>query len=183
MTFTDRQPSPEDLEEALAYYKRTLAKEPHDEIMWMLYGNALSAAERHGEAVKAYEQAASGKRPLPEVHYLLGVARMSAGDFGGAAQAFEAHLKRFQEVEVMVLASLCLDMEDERARSKAFFDAAMRADGERTMAYLKEYAKELVEAEGAEAADPEGTRQGLKAAIEHIDEYLKDGQSKAGKRR
>jgi hypothetical protein len=59
----------------------------------------------------------------------------------------------------------------------------MRADGERTMAYLKEYAQELVEAEGGEAPDPEGTRQGLKAAIGHIDEYLKEGSPKKGKQR
>ena len=183
MTQRDREPSPEELEEALAYYKRTLAEKPDDEIMWMLYGNALSAAARFEEAVKAYERAAGGKRPLPEAHYLLGVARMSAGDFGGASDAFEVHLKRFQDIEVLVLASLCLDMEDNRAGSKAFFDAAMRMDGARTMAYLKEYAQELVEAEGREAADTEGTRAGLKAAIEHIDEYLKEGSSMPGKRR
>lgn len=183
MTPRDGEPTPEELEDALAYYKRTLGEKPDDEIMWMLYGNALSVALRHGEAVKAYERAAGGKRPLPEVHYLLGVARMSGGDFGGAAEAFEVHLKRSQDIEVMVLASLCLDVEDERAASKAFFDAAMRTDGARTMAYLKEYAQELVEAEGSEVADPEGTRQGLKAAIEHIDEYLKEGPSKPGKRR
>ena len=177
MTLTDREPTPEELEEALAYYKRTLEGKPDDEIMWMLYGNALSAAERFGEAVKAYERAAQGKRPLPEVHYLLGVARMSAGDYGGAAEAFEVHLKRSPDVEVMVLASLCLDVEDNRAASKAFFDAAMRMDGVKTMAYLKEYAQELVEAEAGEAIDPEGTRQGLRAAIGHIDEYLKEGAS------
>jgi tetratricopeptide (TPR) repeat protein len=179
----DRKPTPEELEEALAYYKRTLATKPEDEIMWMLYGNALSAALRFGEAVTAYEHAAKGKRPLPEVHYLLGVARMSAGDFGGAVDAFEVHLKNFQDIEVMVLASLCLDLEDNRAGSKAFFDAAMRKDGSQTMAYLKEYAKELVEAEGSQAVDAEATREGLKAAIEHIDEYLKEGSSKPGGRR
>ena len=51
------------------------------------------------------------------------------------------------------------------------------------MAYLKEYAQELVEAEGSQAPDTEATREGLKAAIGHIDEYLKEGSAKTGKRR
>lgn len=174
MTLTDREPTRAELDEALAYYKRTLAEHPDDEIMWMLYGNALCAVEDFREAVKAYERAAAGKRPLPEVHYLLGVARMSAGDFGGAVEAFERHLKRSQDVEVLVLASLCLDVEDDRGGSKAFFDAAMRKDSERAMAYLKEYAEELVEAEGEQAAEDEEVRAGLQAAIGHIDEYLKE---------
>ncbi len=170
----DREPTRAELDEAIAYYKRTLAAHPDDEIMWMLFGNALCAVEDFPEAVKAYEKAASLKRPLPEVHYLLGVARMSAGDFGGAVEAFEVHLKRSPDVEVLVLASLCLDVEDDRARSKAFFDHAMRKDGERAMEYLKDYAKELVEAEGEAAAEDAEVRQGLQAAIGHIDDYLKE---------
>jgi tetratricopeptide (TPR) repeat protein len=171
---TDREPTPEELAEALAYYKRTLDERPDDEIMWMLYGNALSAAEKFTDAVAAYEKAALGKRPLPEVHYLLGVARMNAGDFGGAVAAFERHLQRFADVEVYVLASLCLDVEDERDRSKSFFEAAMRKDSARAMEYLKEYAQELVAAEGEAIPDQEGTKAGLQAAIGHIDEYLKE---------
>lgn len=174
MPITDREPTPEELAEALAYYKRTLEARPDDEIMWMLYGNALTAAEKHEEAVRAYEKAAAGKKPLPEVHYHLGVARMNAGDFGGAVTAFERHLQRFADVEVYVLASLCLDIEDERDRSKSFFEAAMRKDSTRAMEYLKEYAQELVAAEGEAIQDAEGTRAGLQAAIGHIDEYLKE---------
>jgi tetratricopeptide (TPR) repeat protein len=174
LPITDRQPTPEELAEALAYYKRTLDQRPDDEIMWMLYGNALSAAEKFSDAVTAYEKAATLKRPLPEVHYLLGVARMNAGDFGGAVAAFERHLQRFADVEVYVLASLCLDVEDERDRSKSFFEAAMRKDSARAMEYLKEYAQELVAAKGETVPDEEGTRAGLQAAIGHIDEYLKE---------
>lgn len=174
MPITDREPSPEELAEALDYYKQAVAKRPGDEILLMLYGNALSAAERYPEAVAAYEKAAAGKRPLPEVHYLLGVARMNVGDFGAAVEAFERHLTRFSDVEVYVLASLCLDVEDERERSKSFFEAAMRKDSARAMEYLKEYAEELVAAEGEAAVDPEGTKAGLQAAIGHIDEYLKE---------
>jgi len=174
VTLTDPLPTRAELEEALAYYRRTLETRPDDEIMWMLYGNALCAAEDFPEAVKAYEKAAAGKRPLPEVHYLLGVARMNAGDFGGAVEAFERHMQRSPDVEVYVLASLCLDVEDDRGRSKAFFEAAMRKDGARAMEYLREYAAELVEAEGEADAEDAEVRQGLKTAIEHIDEYLKE---------
>lgn len=177
----DAAPTRAELEEALAYYKRTLELHPQDEIMWMLYGNALCAADDYPQAVKAYERAAAGKRPLPEVHYLLGVARMSAGDFGGAVEAFERHLKRSQDVEVLVLASLCLDVEDDRGRSKAFFDAAMRKDSERAMAYLREYAAELVEAEGEAVAEDAEVRAGLEAAIGHIDEYLKERKAPSKK--
>jgi tetratricopeptide (TPR) repeat protein len=184
VTLSDREPTPEELEEALAYYKATLAKAPDDEIMWMLYGNALSAALRFEEAVAAYEKAAAGKRPLPEVHYLLGVARMSAGRYGAAVEAFETHLKRSEDIEVLVLASLCLDAEDDRGRSKAFFERAMRKDGPRAMEYLREYAQELVTAEDGEAPeggapeDAQGTREGLKAAIGHINEYLKENKDR-----
>jgi tetratricopeptide (TPR) repeat protein len=177
VALTDHEPTRAELDEAIAYYKRTLAAQPDDEIMWMLYGNALCAVDNYPEAVKAYEKAASLKRPLPEVHYLLGVARMSAGDFGGAVEAFEVHLKRSPDIEVLVLASLCLDVEDDRARSKAFFEQAMRKGGERAMEYLKEYAKELVEAEGEAAAEDAEVRQGLQAAIGHIDDYLKERSS------
>src|SRR2546426_859443 len=115
----DREPTRQELEEALAYYRRTLEAHPEDDIMWMLYGNALCAVEQYEEAIRAYEKASASKQALPEVHYLLGVARMSAGDFGGAVEAFEVHLKKSQDIEVLVLASLCLDVEDDRARSKA----------------------------------------------------------------
>lgn len=174
MTLADREPTREELEEALAYYKRTLEARPDDDIMWMLYGNTLCAAEHYGEAVKAYEKASTSKKALPEVHYLLGVARMSAGDYGGAVEAFEVHLTKFQDIEVYVLASLCLDIEDDRTRSKAFFDAAMRKDSVRTMAYLKEYAQELVDAPGETTEPTDELREGLTKAIGHIDEYLKE---------
>ena len=177
MALSDREPTREELEEALAYYERTLAARPDDEIMLMLYGNALCAAERFPEAVKAYERASALKSPLPEVHYLLGVARMSAGNFAEAVEAFDKHLARSQDVEVYVLASLCLDVEDERERSKAYFDAAMRKDGPRTMAYLKEYAAELVAAGGEGGEEAEELKTGLQNAIGHIDDYLKEHKS------
>jgi len=173
VALSDREPTREELEEALAYYEHTLAAQPDDEIMWMLYGNALCAASRFEDAVKAYEKAAAGARPLPEVHYHLGVARMSAGNFEGAVDAFDKHLARSPDVEVYVLASLCLDIEDLRERSKAYFDAAMRKDGPRTMAYLREYAAELVAAEG-EGEESEELKTGLQNAIGHIDDYLKE---------
>jgi tetratricopeptide (TPR) repeat protein len=174
VTLADREPTREELEEALAYYRRTLETHPEDDIMWMLYGNALCATEKYEEAIRAYEKASASKQALPEVHYLLGVARMNAGDYGGAVEAFEVHLKKFQDIEVYVLASLCLDVEDDRVRSKAFFDAAMRKDSTRAMAYLREYAAELVEA-GGQAPEPgDDLREGLVKAIGHIDEYLKE---------
>jgi len=173
VALSDREPTREELEEALAYYERTLAAQPNDEIMWMLYGNALCSAERYEDAIKAYERASSGKRPLPEVHYLLGVARMSAGSFHEAVDAFDRHLARSLDVEVYVLASLCLDIEDERERSKAYFEAAMRKDGPRAMEYLKEYAAELVAA-GGEGEEAEELRTGLSNAIGHIDDYIKE---------
>jgi tetratricopeptide (TPR) repeat protein len=148
--------------------------------MLMLYANALCAVDRHADAVKAYERASAGARPLPEIHYLLGVARMSAGDFSGAVDAFDLHLKKSPDVEVYVLSSLCLDVEDERARSKTYFEAAMRKDSARAMEYLKEYAAELVAA-GAEGEEAEVMKQGLEQAIGHIDEYLKERVPKAEK--
>ena len=171
MTISDRVPTPAELEEAIAYYKRSLAARPDDDIMWMLYGNALCAAERWEEAVAAYEHAAAQKQVLPEVWYHLGVARMGAGDFHKAVEAFEKHLERSRDVEVLVLASLCLDVEDERARSRAFFEQAMRKDGPRAMAYLKEYAGELLEAAGPDMGADEA-HKGLQQALGHIDEYL-----------
>ncbi len=178
VTLTDREPTPEELEEALAYYERSLKERPDDDIMWMLYGNALCAAERWADAVRAYERAAQQKRSLPEVQYHLGVARMAAGDYHGAVDAFDRHLMRSEDVEVLVLASLCLDVEDDRKRSRAYFDRAMRKDSARAMAYLREYARELVEAGGG-ADESGGTQQGLEQAIANIDEYLDE---KAGKK-
>jgi len=177
VTLSDREPTPEELEEALAYYERSLAEKPDDDIMWMLYGNALCAAERWADAVRAYERAASQKRSLPEVQYHLGVARMASGDYHGAVEAFDRHLVRSEDVEVLVLASLCLDVEDERKRSRVYFERAMVKDGTRAMAYLREYAKELVEAGGG--PEDGGTREGLKQAIGHIDEFIGE---KAGKK-
>lgn len=178
VTPRDREPTPKELEEALAYYKRTLEQKPDDDIMWMLYGNALCAAERWQDAVAAYERAAQQERSLPEVQYHLGVARMAAGDYHGAVDAFDRHLMRSEDVEVLVLSSLCLDVEDDRKRSRAYFDRAMRKDSARAMACLKEYAKELVDADGGSEPDA-GTKQGLEQAISHIDEYLEE---KAGKK-
>lgn len=97
---------------------------------------------------------------------------MASGDYHGAVDAFDRHLTRSEDVEVLVLASLCLDMEDERKRSRAYFERAMHTDSAKTMAYLREYAKELVEAGGPAEAD--GTKEGLKQAIGHIDEYLEE---------
>jgi tetratricopeptide (TPR) repeat protein len=175
---TDREPTPEELAEALAYYEQALARNPDDDIMWMLYGNALCAAERWSDAVRAYERAANQKRSLPEVQYHLGVARMASGDYHGAVDAFDRHLMRSEDVEVLVLASLCLDLEDDRKRSRAYFDRAMRKDAARAMEYLREYARELVEADGGPPEEG-GTKQGLEQAISHIDEYLDE---KAGKK-
>ncbi len=172
VTVTDREPTPEELAEALAYYKRALDQKPGDDILWMLYGNALCAAERWGEAVRAYERAAQQERSLPEVQYHLGVARMASGDYHGAVDAFDRHLMRSEDVEVLVLASLCLDVEDERKRSRAYFERAMRTDNAKAMAYLREYARELAEA--GEPVEADGTKEGLKQAIGHIDEYLEE---------
>jgi tetratricopeptide (TPR) repeat protein len=175
---TDREPTAQELAEALAYYEKALERTPDDDIMWMLYGNALCAAQRWGDAVRAYERAAGQKQSLPEVQYHLGVARMASGDYHGAVDAFDRHLMRSEDVEVLVLASLCLDVEDERKRSRAYFERAMRKDATRAMAYLREYARELVEADGGPQEDG-ATKQGLTQAIGHIDEYLEE---KAGKR-
>lgn len=182
VTLTDREPTPEELKEALAYYERALEQKPDDDIMWMLYGNALCAAERWPDAVRAYERAAQQKRSLPEVQYHLGVARMATGDYHGAVDAFDRHLTRSEDVEVLVLASLCLDVEDDRKRSRAYFDRAMRKDATRAMAYLREYAKELVEAGGGPEPEGGSTQQGLEQAISHIDEYLDEKAGKKGKK-
>jgi tetratricopeptide (TPR) repeat protein len=123
--------------------------------LWhQLRGLVLQQADRHAEALAAFEAASALNDTLPRLFVNIGVSRLALGDHGGARQAFDNALTRSDRDAAAHVYLAWLDEQDDRladARRHAERAVALEGDVAESRGLLGRVL--LKEGKSAEAAE------------------------------